>query len=273
MGHPGLQIQRESAVREARRIVSKDKICGIYGIRNKKNGKVYVGQSVDIKQRFCTHRYSLRKNKHYNKHLQNSWNKNGESAFEFVILEKCTDKQLTVLEQKWIDSVENYFNKIDDVITCCGPANPFYGKKHTDKTKQRMSTARKGRYKGNENPNYGKKHSMETRIRMSVECSGKLTAENVLEIKGLLAKNDLSQQQIADRYGIGRTTVTRIASGNRWSNITGGAVSPEHVGSKEGKSHSQKHRERIGLGRLGKKHTEEAKEKIRQARLKERRDI
>ena len=33
-----------------------NKICGIYGIRNKNNGKIYIGQSINVNSRFIRSR-------------------------------------------------------------------------------------------------------------------------------------------------------------------------------------------------------------------------
>lgn len=75
----------------------------IYSILNKENGKIYVGQSVNPKQRFAKHKSLLRYNKHDNDHLQNSWNKYGEDAFEFNILENSSDEMLNDNESWWIE--------------------------------------------------------------------------------------------------------------------------------------------------------------------------
>ena len=60
---------------------AKDEMCGIYCIENLKNHKKYIGQSVDIKKRWRNHRYKLNGNKHFNQHLQNSWNYYGKDNF------------------------------------------------------------------------------------------------------------------------------------------------------------------------------------------------
>lgn len=59
---------------------------GIYQILNLINNKCYIGQSVDIKNRIYTHIGSLRSNSHFNKHLQNAFNKYGEENFKINIL-------------------------------------------------------------------------------------------------------------------------------------------------------------------------------------------
>jgi len=76
---------------------------GIYQIRCKRNGKVYVGSTVNLSQRWTRHVYSLRRGNHKNIHLQQAWNKYGKDSFEFSILELVPAAQLLVSEQKWID--------------------------------------------------------------------------------------------------------------------------------------------------------------------------
>lgn len=64
-------------------------ISGIYGIYNKAKGIWYIGQSSDVLRRFGNHKSNLRHNNHENKHLQRAFNKYGEDAFVFQILEIC----------------------------------------------------------------------------------------------------------------------------------------------------------------------------------------
>ncbi len=63
------------------------KIFGIYRILNLINNKSYVGSAVSIMLRFSVHKTLLKKNKHFNKHLQASYNKYGIYNFKFEILE------------------------------------------------------------------------------------------------------------------------------------------------------------------------------------------
>ena len=55
----------------------------------------------------------------------------------------------------------------------CGEGNPFYGKKHSEKAKQKISNNRKGKCAGENHPFYGKHHNEESLIKMSEHRRGK----------------------------------------------------------------------------------------------------
>lgn len=84
-------------------------MIGIYKIENKVNGKVYIGQSVNIDSRWKGHIASLRNNHHKNDHLQKSWNKYGEDNFDFSVLCECTKEELDDKEIYYI----NYYKATD----------------------------------------------------------------------------------------------------------------------------------------------------------------
>ncbi len=90
-----------------------DGISGIYLIRNTVNNKIYIGQSKNIKWRWMKHRCELRGNRHANVHLQNAWNKYGEKAFVFEVVEEYAPKNLNDREVYWIkkyNSISNGYN-------------------------------------------------------------------------------------------------------------------------------------------------------------------
>lgn len=89
----------------------------IYKIENLINHKSYIGQTIDYKRRKQTHIRELRKNEHYNKHLQDAWNKYGEENFDFISwkFENITQKELNNLEKEYIqkyDSLKSGYNLI-----------------------------------------------------------------------------------------------------------------------------------------------------------------
>lgn len=82
------------------------KIQGVYQIRNTLNGKRYIGGSINIDVRWQRHRSDLRRGAHHAIALQRAWNKYGEAAFVFEVLERCALDQTTKREQLAIDSVQ-----------------------------------------------------------------------------------------------------------------------------------------------------------------------
>ena len=103
-----------------------NKICGIYKITNLINGKVYIGSSNNIYKRWNNeHKYLLNINKHFNDHLQSSWNKYGKKNFKFEIEEPCLEELLIVREDYNI-------NKYDSM-------NPDKGYNKISATRQIMS--------------------------------------------------------------------------------------------------------------------------------------
>jgi group I intron endonuclease len=89
---------------------SRKPIAGIYQIRNKVNGNIYIGSSNHLYRRYADHLKYLNRNNHSNPKLQNSWNRYGEGNFEFSILEYCNVVDLVVREQWYIDNINPQFN-------------------------------------------------------------------------------------------------------------------------------------------------------------------
>lgn len=110
---------------------------GIYKITNIINNKFYIGSSKDLNKRLSRHKIDLRSNRHTNQHLQRSWNKYGEINFTFIIIDYCDISKLIEFEQFYIDLYEPNFNM-------CKIANSCLGIKRSNKTKRKMSAARKG---------------------------------------------------------------------------------------------------------------------------------
>ena len=87
-----LEIVREKG-RQASMNWKRNKCTsGIYTITNKVNGKVYVGESYAIENRWSSHRSQMKKGgTRANKEMLEDWNKHGEGAFEFEIIKELTN--------------------------------------------------------------------------------------------------------------------------------------------------------------------------------------
>jgi group I intron endonuclease len=89
----------------------KSNISGIYCITSKLNNKKYVGQSININNRWQQHLSELKANKHCNNHLQNHFNKYLIDDLTFEILEEIVDLSLlTEREQFYLDLLKPEFN-------------------------------------------------------------------------------------------------------------------------------------------------------------------
>lgn len=77
-------------------------LCGIYCIENLINNKKYIGLSGDIKRRWIEHLSELRRGVHINVYLQRAWEKYGEDAFQFYIVELCAEESLGERERYYI---------------------------------------------------------------------------------------------------------------------------------------------------------------------------
>ena len=90
-------------------IMSTKRISGIYIITNKVNGKIYIGESLDIYRRWHKeHIPQLRKGCHYNTSLQEDFNKYGEENFDFDILERYSEDN-PIMTKARILILESYF--------------------------------------------------------------------------------------------------------------------------------------------------------------------
>ena len=184
---------------------------GIYKIRNKINGKYYIGSAKNINYRWITHRKLLKSNKHFNRHLQSSWNKHGKETFVFEIVELIPIYKLKETEQLYLNGRDKTlsYNISNDA------SSPMLGRKHTDETRAKLCIKRKLQkrnpcsdeqkikqsntlkelYKngmkhpllgtnhsaGETNPMYGKQHSSESKLKMSLSHRGYKTSEETKE--------------------------------------------------------------------------------------------
>ena len=86
------------------------KFAGVYIIENSVNKKRYVGSSNGVYGRLHKHMSLLKNNKHENCILQQAWHKYNPEVFECYIVEFCSEENLTLVEQKWIDILNPEYN-------------------------------------------------------------------------------------------------------------------------------------------------------------------
>lgn len=139
----------------------KNKICGIYTITCKSNSKIYIGYSINIFQRWNTHKRQLELGIHDNEHLQRAYNKYGKDSFLFEILEECDKDYLSSEEHYWCNILRTHDDNFGFNIE---PTHPYKKRRISEETKKKM----KENFWNKPNRNLE-----EHKIRTSLACKGR----------------------------------------------------------------------------------------------------
>ena len=231
---------------------------GIYGIQNTVNNKWYIGQSVNLRSRSLGHFRLLRAGKHFNRHLQSSFNAAGIDCFKFYIIESIEESSLDYAECFWIAFLHT--------------TNSSFG------------------YNLDSGGSFSKRASLETKLKLSLSHKGKkLSPESKLK-QGLAISKALKGKPASPRRLAALRILTEAQKGvsNRsthpWLPITRAKLSA----SKKGKScpwseaRRQAYKDNIKNGKFqemcarisnklkGKKPTEETRKKLSLAQIKRR---
>jgi group I intron endonuclease len=134
--------------------------AGIYKIENLVNGKIYIGSSVDIKNRWRQHLGYFRSGKHGNLHFQRAWDKYGEENFKFDIMEKCDSSILSEREQFYID----FFDACRSGYNISPTAGNNCGIIFSEQARRNMALAQIGKIRG--------PHSEEHKMKLSLSGKG-----------------------------------------------------------------------------------------------------
>lgn len=113
-------------------------MIGIYKITSP-SGKVYIGQSTNIKQRWEDYNKMIRCKRQTR--LYNSLQKHGPENHIFEIIEECDEKQLLERETHW----KKYYNVLEIPSLCCRMDGR--GGKLGQHTKDKMSKIKLGKAK------------------------------------------------------------------------------------------------------------------------------
>ena len=143
----------------------------IYRITNMLTDDFYIGSAQSFERRAWQHRYDLRRNGHKNPHMQASWNKYGEDAFVFEVLEEVPDgEKVLEIENKYLHACvgqPNCFNVNRDAIYS------RLGQTLSDSSKAQLSASRKGKAAGEQHYRYGQTVSEEIRAKISATQKGR----------------------------------------------------------------------------------------------------
>lgn len=199
-----------------------------YKIVNKINNKFYYGRTININSRWNNHRQMLKRNDHFNIHLQRSWNKYGEDNFEFMIHKIFDSGNLEEdllnaqkLEQDMIDFLYKsgiIYNRSTSSITGSlkGEDHPNYNKLPSEWMSEEgwnrtLEFHRNRDISGEKNPFFGKTHSEETRKVLSEKCAnygednGFYGKQHTEETKQKISEANKGKRTGSDNQFYGRT--------------------------------------------------------------------
>ena len=213
----------------------------IYQIKNKINGKSYIGQTNNYHRRFLEHKNFGYDNEEETKILYSAFKKYGIDNFDFIILEKTIN--YNEREKFWIKEFHTYIN--DDNcngynMTEGGEEPPVlkgeksffctHSKQEVDEIKNHLKNssisikdlAEKYAYEEGSirRINSGKiwyDENLSYPIRVENTNSFKLErAKNIVED---LKYSSLTQKEIGEKYNVSRTTITAINRGQNFSQL------------------------------------------------------
>ena len=196
----------------------------IYTFKNKVNDKVYVGQTCrTFKERMGEH---LR---HKNTTLGKALAKYGIDNFEYKIIDEAkTIEELNEKEIFWIEKL----NSITPYgYNLCKGGNNTLGYNHKEESKEKMRLSKKGTFKGEDNPFFGKKHTLETRQKMrdawteerkeQLRLSAKTRNYRTVKVRNVDTGEVFdSVKKAAEKYSLKDTHISRVCKGKR--KTTGG---------------------------------------------------
>ncbi len=236
----------------------------IYILKNKTNGKCYVGQTTKLfKERFRQHQIS-------NSVVGKALRKYGSKNFEKIILENILDDNLNFAEIEYIKKY-NSISPNGYNITYGGN-----GGKHLEETKRKISEAHKGKKFTEEHKKKlseslsGRKIPKETRLKMNKDKIGVPRSE---ETKRKISKANKGQVPFSKGGHLSEEHRKKIGNALKGNKNKIGYKISEETKQKLSKAHkgkhlSREHRKKISDAQKGRKLSEETKRKMSETHKK-----
>jgi group I intron endonuclease len=227
---------------------------GVYGIQNLITGRVYVGSSSDIKNRWSHHKNFLKNSKHFNAYLQRSWNRYGEKAFKFFIIEECGEELLYEREQFWFN-----YHKENGLVYNLKPIEVIsnLGFKHSEETKNKMSDVWEKTHISMFTPEYKKK--------MSEAMKGKISPLKGIKLSDETKKKMSEAHKGKIPYIMTEETKRKMSEASKGRKLSEETIN-KMIESRKGYTHSEETRKKMSESAKGKKMSEESIKKTSEAK-------
>ena len=174
---------------------------GIYGIKNKINGKIYIGSSGNIRLRWKSHRSTLKKQRGTNRYLQRAYNKYGLNSFDFLVIEFCDVSVLIKKEQYWLDFYKSYEKDLGYNLSKIAESNR--GLKHSEEAREKIRKSKLGL-------------KMSPEAKMGIILANK-KAVYMFNLNGTLVKSFDSVVKAANFTGIDKGNISTCCRGKKQS--------------------------------------------------------
>lgn len=163
-------------------------MTGIYKITSP-TGKIYIGQSVNIKKRFK--QYKSLYNSRNQKALHYSFLKHGIEKHSFEVMEECDINKLNERERYWQD----FYNVIKKGLNCKTTTTKSKSGKLSEATLLKMSKSLKGRI-----------ISPEQRIKLSIAGRGRKNSQKSIDRLKEYNKNRVFSEETKNKIAVNNPT-------------------------------------------------------------------
>jgi group I intron endonuclease len=237
----GRKVYHKFVTKYAIFIPDPDATAVVYALRNKTNGKLYIGSTIEFYTRIRTHVWSLEAGRHPNRHLQSAWSMYGSGGFEVVVLEKWDPEDPDGLRERedwWLQQHQSFrrergYNLNQSALGTVGKLSDETrallsclrtGHQPSDDTKRRIGEAHRGRPKSDDHCEALKKAWNRTPEQLSVASQkASQTSKGRINIKRYVCISPDGEEYVTDRgltvfceeHGLSAPNLHKVLKGER----------------------------------------------------------